>query len=184
MIPWALSHQGDQGGVSPPRGGERSQPWPWTRLGIRRRLKGSCACCREPWVLALPLPYLCWAAFPSPGSAFSSVKWESWSRRLLVPFARAWASIFPSVGWEDRPGWSVSRAYGFSRPPPPVLGAAHGPLCTGAGSMLGPGAGPKAHCPTRAPPFPPPRVRGQELPLCAPLGRRGQRGEWDPALGL
>lgn len=170
--------------MSPPRGGERSQPWPWTRLGVRGRPKGSCAHCREwpsfgePWVLALPLPYLCCAAFPSPGSVSSSVKRESWSRRPLAPFACAWASVFPSVGWEDSPGWSVSRAYGFSLPPPPSRGLLAGPCAQEQAVCWAPGC-----CPCTPPPLPL-RVRGQELSLCASLGRRGQRGEWDPALGL
>lgn len=90
-------------------------------------------------------------SIPTPDSVFSSVKWESWSRRPLVPFARAWACVFLSVEWGDRPGWPLSRARSFSRPPLLVPGAGHGALCAGAGLVLGPGAGL-----TRAPSLPAP----------------------------
>ena len=77
-------------------------------------------------------------------------------------------------------GMMSGRGPAFSRARP--LGAGAGRTC---GQVRAPRRAPccREAC---APPAPPPpcRVWREELPLRAPLGRRGQRGERDPALGL
>lgn len=66
----------------------------------------------------------------------------------------------------------------------PVLGADHRAPWTGAGSALATWAGGGHPLPNSFPHPCPFRMWWEELPLCALLGRRGQRGEWNPALSL